>query len=170
MRRLIVCLGLVAALLTPAVASAHTSDPPHLSCGELDGGFHNFPAGPQTVTLHYFIDGIVQAPVQITGTGPNFDTSFGYFNPDAMDHVVTAYWTWTADGGGQSPTTNTTISHCPMPALQSTVDNLQRQLDLETQQRIYNDQFLQVQITTINNRVDALSNLNDSSSQDRASV
>jgi len=157
MKRIAIALCLLGALLVPAAAQAHTADPPHLSCAELDGSFHNFPAGPQTVVLHYTIDNIVQLPVPIGGTGPNFDTSFGYFNPDANAHVISAYFTWTADGGGQSSTTVTTITNCPKPALQADIDNLQNQLNLETQQRLYVENYLQAQIITINNRIDALS-------------
>jgi hypothetical protein len=117
MKRTTTILGLLLGVLflTPAIASAHVAPAPHLSCGELDGHFTNFPAGPQAVTLHYSVDGIEQPPVTQTGIGPAFDTSVGYYNADAGSHVLSARFTWTADGGGSSPIATTTIDRCPPP-------------------------------------------------------
>jgi hypothetical protein len=110
-----VLLGVAIPLATAAPGEAHVAPAPHLSCGELDGHFTNFPAGPQAVTLHYSVDGIEQPPVTQTGTGPAFDTSVGYYNADAGSHVLSARFTWTADGGGSSPIATTTIDRCPPP-------------------------------------------------------
>jgi hypothetical protein len=117
MKRITIILGLLLGVLflTPAIASAHIAPAPHLSCGELDGHFTNFPAGPQAVTLHYSVDGIEQPPVTQTGIGPAFDTSVGYYNADGGSHVLSARFTWTADGGGSSPIATTTIDRCPPP-------------------------------------------------------
>ena len=50
MRRLIPIIVLVLACVVPTAAQANQSDsPPHLSCGEIDGTFSDFPSGPQTV-------------------------------------------------------------------------------------------------------------------------
>lgn len=110
-----VLLGVAIPLAASASAEAHIGTAPHLSCGELDGHFTNFPAGPQAVTLHYSVDGIEQPPVTQTGIGPAFDTSVGYYNADAGSHVLSARFTWTADGGGSSPIATTTIDRCPPP-------------------------------------------------------
>jgi hypothetical protein len=110
-----VLLGVAVPLATAAPGEAHVAPAPHLSCGELDGHFTNFPAGPQAVTLHYSVDGIEQPPVTQTGVGPAFDTSVGYYNADSGSHVLSARFTWAADGGGSSPIATTTIDRCPPP-------------------------------------------------------
>jgi hypothetical protein len=115
-----VLLGVAVPLATAAPGEAHVAPAPHLSCGELDGHFTNFPAGPQSVTLHYSVDGIEQPPVTQTGTGPAFDTSVGYYNADAGSHVLSARFTWTTvENGstvtGTSPIATTTIDRCPPP-------------------------------------------------------
>ncbi len=147
----------VVGIVKAAPAEAHQAQKPHNSCAELDGSFSNFPSGPQTVVLHYTVDGVPQPDVPITGTGPNFDTSFGYFNQDRAPHVVTTWFTWTADGGGRSESTTTTITNCQVPASQEQVNNLQIQLNNLNQQFINTVNYLQVQITDIYNRVEALS-------------
>jgi hypothetical protein len=153
MKKIIPVLAMIAALAAPAVASAHQADPPHLSCAELDGHFTNFPAGTQGVVLHYSVDGIVQPDVVISGQGPNFDTSFGYYNPDRNVHTVSARFTWTADGGGASPITTTTIANCPPPASQEQITILQNQIN-----ELYNQQVTILnRITNITNRVDTIS-------------
>jgi hypothetical protein len=106
MRRIIPVLAMIAALAAPAVASAHQADPPHLSCAELDGHFTNFPAGTQGVVLHYSVDGIVQPDVVISGQGPNFDTSFGYYNPDRNVHTVSARFTCLENDGNMQDTSS----------------------------------------------------------------
>jgi len=119
MRRLIPILGLVFACAVPAVAQANHSDaPPHLSCGEIDGSFSDFPAGPQTVVLHTSVDGVPQPDQAITATGPNFTTSTGYWNPDAGSHVVQGWFSWTTSQGetGRGPLQTTTITNCPPQA------------------------------------------------------
>jgi hypothetical protein len=153
MKRIIPVLAMIAALAAPAVASAHQADPPHLSCAELDGHFTNFPAGTQGVTLHYSVDGIVQPDVVISGQGPNFDTSFGYYNPDRNVHTVSARFTWTADGGGASPITTTTIANCPPPASQEQITILQNQIN-----ELYNQQITILnRVTNIENHIRTLS-------------
>ena len=117
MRRLIPILALVIAGVLPAAADAHQSPTPHLSCGEIDGTFNGFPAGPQTVVLHTAVDGVPQPDQSITANGPDFNTSTGYTNPDAGSHVLTGYFSWTSsDGAGQSPVATSTITNCPPPS------------------------------------------------------
>ena len=124
MRRLIPIIVLVLACAVPAAAQANHSDaPPHLSCGEIDGSFSDFPAGPQTVVLHTTVDGVPQPDQTITADGPNFTTSTGYWNPDAGSHVVTGWFSWTTSQGetGRGPLQTTTITNCPPPAAPVTV-------------------------------------------------
>jgi hypothetical protein len=117
MRRLIPIIALVVAGGLPATAIAHQAPTPHLSCGEIDGTFTGFPAGPQTVTLHTAVDGVPQPDRTITAAGPDFNTSSGYTNPDGASHVLTAWFTWTStDGPGQTQTATSTITDCPPPA------------------------------------------------------
>ena len=116
MRRLIPIIVLVLACVVPTAAQANHSDsPPHLSCGEIDGTFSDFPSGPQTVTLHTTVDGVPQPDQNITANGPNFSTSTGYWNPDAGSHVVQGWFTWTTSEGetGRGPLQTTTITNCP---------------------------------------------------------
>lgn len=119
MRRLIPIIVLVLACVVPTAAQANHSDsPPHLSCGEIDGTFSDFPSGPQTVTLHTTVDGVPQPDHNITANGPNFSTSTGYWNPDAGSHVVQGWFTWTTSQGetGRGPLQTTTITNCPPQA------------------------------------------------------
>ena len=116
MRRLIPIIVLVLACVVPTAAQANHSDsPPHLSCGEIDGTFSDFPSGPQTVTLHTAVDGVPQPDQNITANGPDFTTSTGYWNPDAGSHVVQGWFTWTTSEGetGRGPLQTTTITNCP---------------------------------------------------------
>lgn len=118
MRRLIPIVVLAVAAVLPATAQANHSDaPPHISCGEIDGTFSDFPAGPQTVVLHTTVDGVAQPDQPATANGPNFTTSTGYWNPDAGSHVVTASFSWTTSQGegGQGPLQTTTVTNCPSP-------------------------------------------------------
>jgi hypothetical protein len=124
MRRLIPIIVLVLACAAPAAARANHSDaPPHLSCGEIDGSFSDFPSGPQTVVLHTTVDGVPQPDQAITANGPNFTTSTGYWNPDAGSHVVTGWFSWTTSQGetGRGPLQTTTITNCPPQAPPVTV-------------------------------------------------
>jgi hypothetical protein len=117
MRRLIPIIALVVAGALPAAANAHQAPTPHLSCGEIDGTFTGFPAGPQTVTLHTAVDGVPQPDQPITAGGPDFNTSTGYRNPDAGSHVLTSWFSWSsADGPGQTQMATATITNCPPPA------------------------------------------------------
>lgn len=116
MRRLIPILVIAFGCAVPAAAQANHSDsPPHLSCGEIDGSFSDFPAGPQTVVLHTTVDGVPQPDQAITANGPDFTTSTGYWNPDAGSHVVQGWFTWTTSQGetGRGPLQTTTITNCP---------------------------------------------------------
>ena len=124
MRRLIPIIVLVLACAVPAAAQANHSDsPPHLSCGEIDGTFSDFPSGPQTVILHTSVDGVPQPDQAITASGPSFTTSTGYWNPDAGSHVVTGWFSWTTSQGetGRGPLQTTTITNCPPQAAPVTV-------------------------------------------------
>jgi len=119
MRRLIPIIVLVLACVVPTAAQANYSDsPPHLSCGEIDGTFSDFPSGPQTVTLHTAVGGVPQPDQNITANGPDFTTSTGYWNPDAGSHVVQGWFTWTTSQGetGRGPLQTTTITNCPPQA------------------------------------------------------
>lgn len=151
--KLIAALAVLAGLAAPAAAQAHQADPPHISCAEIDGHFTNFPEGVQGVTLHTFVDGIVMPEIVISGTGPNFDTSYGYYNPDRNTHSVVAYFTWTADGGGMSPRTTATVANCPPPASQEQITILQNQIN-----ELYNQQITIInRITNIENHVNTIS-------------
>ncbi len=124
MRRLIPIIVLVLVCAVPTAAQANHSDsPPHLSCGEIDGTFSDFPSGPQTVTLHTSVDGVPQPDHSITATGPNFTTSTGYWNPDAGSHVVMGWFTWTTSEGetGTGPVQTTVITNCPPQAPSVTI-------------------------------------------------
>jgi hypothetical protein len=119
---LILTIALVCGI--PAAAQANYSkEPPHLSCGEIDGAFSDFPAGPQTVVLHTSVDGVPQPDQSITANGPNFTTSTGYWNPDGGAHVVQGWFSWTTSTGetGRGPLQTTTITNCPLPAPMVTV-------------------------------------------------
>jgi hypothetical protein len=137
MRRLIPIIALVVAGVLPAAANAHQSPTPHLSCGEIDGTFTGFPAGPQTVTLHTAVDGVPQPDQAITANGPDFNTSTGYTNPDGGSHVLTAYFSWTSsEGPGQSPVATSTITNCP--PLAPAVSQISQQVNSQQNQSANN--------------------------------
>jgi hypothetical protein len=138
-KRLIPLLALALVLAVPAAAKANHSDaPPHLSCGEIDGSFSDFPAGPQTVVLHTSVDGVPQADQAITANGPNFTTSTGYWNPDGGSHVVQGWFSWTTSQGetGRGPLQTTTITNCPLPAPASIIVQQQSSSAVTTPQQI----------------------------------
>jgi hypothetical protein len=140
-KRLIPLLALLLVLAVPAAASANHSDaPPHLSCGEIDGSFSDFPGGPQTVVLHTSVDGVPQPDQTITGTGPNFTTSTGYWNPDGGSHVVQGWFSWTTSQGetGRGPLQTTTITNCPLPAPASIIVQQQSSNAVTTPQQVTN--------------------------------
>jgi hypothetical protein len=140
-KRLIPLLALALVLAVPAAAKANHSDaPPHLSCGEIDGSFSDFPSGPQTVVLHTTVDGVPQPDQAITANGPNFTTSTGYWNPDGGSHVVQGWFSWTTSRGetGRGPLQTTTIMNCPLPAPASVIVQQQSSSTVTTPQQVTN--------------------------------
>src|SRR5206468_24586 len=111
-----VLLGTCLAFLVFAgIAAAHEGTPPTISCGQIDGSFSSFPSGHTVVTLHDREDGGPWASTNITITGPSDSVTVGWHASSASQHSVDAYFSWTADGGGQTSSTHSEVINCGPP-------------------------------------------------------
>lgn len=92
-------------------ASAHVGTKPDLSCTSVSSDFTSFPDGTHSVTFVVNVDGtITNVPSSFTGTSGTASADISSLTTATGELNVSAYATWTDDGGGQTDKQEVTLT------------------------------------------------------------
>jgi len=107
--------AVLAVFVWGGTAQGHEGTTPTFSCGQIDGSFSGFPNGVSAVTLHIREDNgqwVVPAHGVTNITGPDDNVTVGWRASSDSQHTVYAYFSWTADGGGQTAVGHAEFNNC----------------------------------------------------------
>lgn len=85
------------------LVSAHVGTKPALSCTSVSSDFSSFPDGTHNVTFVVNVDGTTtNVPSSFTGTSGTASADISSLTSATGELNISAYATWTDDGGGQT--------------------------------------------------------------------
>jgi hypothetical protein len=96
-------------VLAPAAGAHEAEGPPDLTCDEASVELSGFPQSSSTITFHITVNGDESTKTtQFTGPSGTASVSISDLTNQTGSLEISAYASWTIDGGGQSEKTEIT--------------------------------------------------------------
>jgi hypothetical protein len=96
-------------VLAPAAGAHEATGPPDLSCDEASVELTDFPESSSTITFHITVNGTESTKTtQFSGPSGTASVSISDLTNQTGSLDISAFASWTIDGGGESDTTEIT--------------------------------------------------------------
>ncbi len=118
---------------TALPAAAHEAvGPPDLTCDQASVELKSFPQSPSTITFHIKVEGVDSTKTtQFTGPSGTASVSISDLTTATGSLDISAFASWTIDGGGKSDTTKITeVCHETGPTTTVEVGGIQAEREV----------------------------------------